>query len=192
MPALIDEVAEAQTALSTELKKSRAVINVFLLTMADLEQNLNAFKAQVQIDRPDIEDEIRTFLNDVAIAAINYEAHFLNHYEKLLKRSRQYIRSLPQKQRTQRDITRFYGDLVLAGNAVDRYKDQIHIFTGQCLEVLRTTQKGEFLSKQEILASLDAAITILMPFANAVAAKVFTQLKEMNDFILKAKSLIRQ
>lgn len=189
MPALAYEVAEAITELSIQLKNARETVDAFLLAMTELEHGLDTFKAL--IDKPNVEEEILIFLRDVSMTAISYEGRFLNNYQRLVRKAMEYIHSLPKKQRLQKDFKFFFAELGMKQARIAQYKEKLHEFAGNCLKVFRTT-KGQVLTKEEILERLDAAITILTPFANAAPAEVYKQLEEMGDVVIKVRVLMRR
>ncbi len=184
---LESEVVETREILSEELKKSRETIDVFLLTMSQFKQNLNAFTALV--DQFDITEKVTEFLNDVAISTINYEAHFLNNFQKLMWKLKEYIASLPKKQRLQSE--QFYRKILLNEIKIERYKQELNIFTGNCMRIFRK-RKGEILTKEDMKQRLNDSIIALSPFTETAPKEVFEQLSEMGDILIQSRILIQR
>ena len=187
MQTLEEEIVAAHTLLSRELKTYRKVIDIFLLTTSELEQNLEGFR--VFLKKLDITEQITVFLRDVSIAAINYEAHFLNNFQKLLWRLKEYLNSLPKEQKRQK--AKLYAEIELNEEEIERYKEELHNFAGDCLKAF-STKKGQVLEKEEIRERLDKALATLAPFAKNSPKEVLKQLSSMGNFIADAKILIRR
>ncbi len=188
MVTIESEVSEAQALLSDELKKSRETIDVFLLTMSQLEQNLNAFRAFLS-QKFNITVKAAEFLRDVSMAAINYQAHFLNNFQRLLWKLKEYLHTLPKEQRIQN--AKFHALIEQKNIEIEKYKEKIDSFIGNCLRTFRTG-KRQILTNEEMNERLDNALAILLPFAQEAPKEVFKHLIEMEDIIIKSRILIQR
>jgi hypothetical protein len=183
-PAVQRELVEARALLTAELKASRKVIDVFLLTTAELEANINSYI--VLNKKFNIFDKAHEFFLETSIAATNYHAHFLNNFERLLWKMKEYIESLPEIQ--QRAHAKLYVEIERQERKIEEYKDRIDAFTGDCIKALKV-RKNETLTREELQARLEQAKKDLLPFARTASTEVFKHLAAIEEFIVKARIL---
>lgn len=176
MPTLEEEVVEARTVISDELRVSRKEIDVFLLTMSQFQQNIEGFR--IFSKEHDVTNQMTNFFYDVSVAAINYEVHFLNNFQRLLWKIKKYIES--SEKRT--SYKRFYQEILLNDQKIEQYKTVLDAFAGQCMKIVRI-RKGEVLTKEEVDIRLNNALKTLMPFANAAPKEVFKHLESIERII---------
>ena len=184
-PAIETEVVEARAILTTELKASREVIDVFLLTTAEMEANLNSFL--VLNKQFNIFNKVHEFMIEVSMAATNYHAHFLNTFQRLMWKMKAYIESLPELQ--QRANAKLYAEIERQERKTEEYKDRIDAFSGDCLKAFKV-KKGQTLTKEEIQARMEQTKKDLLPFAETASAEVFRHLTAVEDLLAKARMLV--
>ena len=183
------EVYKDEQELSSELEKSQETLETFTTTLAELEQKLNAFKTK--ISQPSFLDEINDFLREITIMTLNYQIHFLNPLERLLRSLDRHISKvlsmiLMEESQILHDFR--IKDIPFFKKMIEKFRQETEVFTEICTKAFIMEKP----TQQELIARLESTIKTLVPIAKKWHnTDIPKHLSAMREVIDKAKSLVQ-